>query len=318
MANYFQNLLGPIAPGVSPTVNPLSVLGAGMYSGDPANALLGMAARQQAGQQLAMQQRRNEQEMAMMQAEAERQRRQQEGMRATAEAMIPVITNPMTPLAPDVMAEQVNALGKLAQFAPESVINLGLAGMTPAAPPKTSDVSGMRKEFSRESDTWRQSRDAFDRMQAAQPTGPGDISLLTSYMKLLDPQSVVREGEFATASNAGGVPDRIRGMYNQLVRGKGQLTPELRAQFRSQAAALIEPQRQNQLRREQAYGGMVARAGMTQADVIQDYLGPYREGLPVAEMPTAPATPSVSLPPEIATPSQQEAIMRHLPERFRR
>jgi len=34
-------------------------------------------------------------------------------------------------------------------------------------------------------------------------------------MKILDPGSVVREGEFATAQNSAGIPERIRAKYNR-------------------------------------------------------------------------------------------------------
>lgn len=51
------------------------------------------------------------------------------------------------------------------------------------------------------------------------------IALVFSFMKMLDPTSVVRESEYATAANAAGVPDRIRNMYNKLLDGVF-LTPE--------------------------------------------------------------------------------------------
>ena len=39
-------------------------------------------------------------------------------------------------------------------------------------------------------------------------------------MKMLDPTSVVREGEFATAQNATGVPERIRNSFNKAMSGE--------------------------------------------------------------------------------------------------
>jgi len=47
-------------------------------------------------------------------------------------------------------------------------------------------------------------------------TAMGDIGLIFSYMKALDPGSVVREGEQASAQNAAGVPEQIRNAYNRL------------------------------------------------------------------------------------------------------
>lgn len=45
------------------------------------------------------------------------------------------------------------------------------------------------------------------------------IALVFSYMKLLDPTSVVRETEYAVAANAAGVPERIRNLWNKLLDG---------------------------------------------------------------------------------------------------
>jgi hypothetical protein len=75
-------------------------------------------------------------------------------------------------------------------------------------------------------------KNAYDNMKSAATlgTGPGDIALITGYMKLLDPNSVVREGEFATAANAGGVPDKVRNIYNAALNGS-KLQPGQRTEF---------------------------------------------------------------------------------------
>jgi len=57
-----------------------------------------------------------------------------------------------------------------------------------------------------------------------------DIALIFAFMKMLDPTSVVREGEFATAQNSGGIDDQLRNVYNKLRDGQF-LTPEQRANF---------------------------------------------------------------------------------------
>ena len=82
-------------------------------------------------------------------------------------------------------------------------------------------------------------RDAFDRVRASEQTAAGDIALIFNYMKMLDPGSVVREGEFATAQNAGGVDDRIVNSYNKLLTGE-RLNPKQRLSFESQATKLFD------------------------------------------------------------------------------
>jgi hypothetical protein len=82
-------------------------------------------------------------------------------------------------------------------------------------------------------------RDSFDRVRESQQTAAGDIALIFNYMKMLDPGSVVREGEFATAQNAGGVDDRVLNSYNRLLTGE-RLNPKQRTEFESQAGKLFD------------------------------------------------------------------------------
>jgi len=75
-------------------------------------------------------------------------------------------------------------------------------------------------------------------------TGASDIALVFNYMKLLDPTSVVREGEFATAKNAPGVPSAIRGTFNYL-RGGGILDEQARMQMVKEAVKQLAPYQTN-------------------------------------------------------------------------
>jgi hypothetical protein len=81
---------------------------------------------------------------------------------------------------------------------------------------------------------------AFDRIKASSedPSAAGDLSLIFNYMKMLDPGSVVRESEFATAQNSAGVPDRIRNMYNRVLSGE-RLGTEQRNDFVDRANRLF-------------------------------------------------------------------------------
>jgi len=84
--------------------------------------------------------------------------------------------------------------------------------------------------------TYQGVRNNYERIRssATANSGPGDISMIFAYMKMLDPTSVVREGEFATAENAGGVGAYVSNIYNRLLSGE-RLTPDLRKQFLSSA-----------------------------------------------------------------------------------
>lgn len=61
-------------------------------------------------------------------------------------------------------------------------------------------------------------------------TAAADIGMIFMFMKALDPTSVVREGEQATAQNATGVPDRVRNVYNNILSGN-RLNATQRAEF---------------------------------------------------------------------------------------
>lgn len=94
----------------------------------------------------------------------------------------------------------------------------------------------LSKQFEDESKVFKTQVDAYNRIvtAASEPSAAGDLSLIFAYMKMLDPGSVVREQEFANAQNAAGVPERVRAMYNNALRGE-RLTESTRADFLNQA-----------------------------------------------------------------------------------
>ena len=61
---------------------------------------------------------------------------------------------------------------------------------------------------------------SFKKISNTPDTAAGDVSIIFSYMKMLDPASVVREGEFATAEQTAGIPDQIVKLYNKALSGK--------------------------------------------------------------------------------------------------
>jgi len=82
---------------------------------------------------------------------------------------------------------------------------------------------------------------SFDtiRMAAEDPSAAGDLSMIIAYMKVLDPGSTVREGEFANAENAAGVPERVRNFFNNWTKGEKLSEPQ-RNDFVNQARKLVE------------------------------------------------------------------------------
>jgi len=103
-------------------------------------------------------------------------------------------------------------------------------------------------------------RDGYSRVAnaAINPSPAGDLSLVFGYMKMLDPTSSVREGEYANAANAAGVPERIRTLYKNLVNGE-KLGPEQRADFLAQAQRLYQSQYQQVQNLDKTYSDLASQ-----------------------------------------------------------
>lgn len=124
--------------------------------------------------------------------------------------------------------------------------------------PDVKGEAALRKEYDQQSKNFVTARIGFEKLQEASlgdSSAAKDLSLIFGYMKLLDPTSVVRESEQASASNAAGVPDRIRNIWNRLRTGE-RLTPEQRADFISSGRRLFLPYIADQTEREEFYGGL--------------------------------------------------------------
>lgn len=145
---------------------------------------------------------------------------------------------------------------------------------------KLDDVSGVRKEFTAQSKDFVTVRDAFGKVAAAakDSTAAGDLSLIFAFMKMLDPNSTVREGEFATAQNAAGIPDRVVTMYNKALSGT-RLSAEQRKDFTAQAEKVFKVQLKSHLKNEENYRGIAKRNKMREEDVVIDFIGPYRSAI---------------------------------------
>lgn len=119
-----------------------------------------------------------------------------------------------------------------------------------------SRLNEVSDDLQRESGDYLAQRAAWGRVNAAfasAPTAGSDLSLIFQYMKLLDPGSVVREGEFATAQNASGVPNLVLTAYNRLMRDGERLTLEQRRDFYQQARQLYEGASVEQRERNSRY-----------------------------------------------------------------
>ncbi len=95
----------------------------------------------------------------------------------------------------------------------------------------------LRDEYTKKASNYLDAKSNYARINASDESAVGDLSLIYAYMKMLDPQSVVREGEFATAQNAAGVDDRVRNTFNRIISGE-RLNKDQRDSFKKQAGDL--------------------------------------------------------------------------------
>lgn len=71
-----------------------------------------------------------------------------------------------------------------------------------------------------------------------------DLALIFAFMKVLDPTSVVREGEFANAQNTGGIAENVVNAYNKALNGE-RLTDRQRSEFFRTANGMMRDRQAN-------------------------------------------------------------------------
>ena len=144
-----------------------------------------------------------------------------------------------------------------------------------------ANIANLRKQFENGSGEFIKSRDAYSRIQASatDPSAAGDLALIFNYMKVLDPGSTVREGEFATAQSAAGVSERVRGLYNSISNGQ-RLTVEQRQDFLKRAGMLFTKQSNSYQNRVDEFSRITTSFGYDPSQVIIDHRGNVKAAQP--------------------------------------
>jgi hypothetical protein len=124
------------------------------------------------------------------------------------------------------------------------------------------------------------------RQHATSNTAAGDMGLIFGYMKILDPGSTVREGEYATAQNAASIPERVRNAYNRSIDGPF-LTPEQRTRFVAEAETALRAQRDTFRPVFDRYRRMAESGGIAMDGVLYN---------PFEEMEATPAGGALCVP----------------------
>lgn len=160
----------------------------------------------------------------------------------------------------------------------------------PDGPQTFKQATQLRNEFIDQSKEYRLQNEAIGRIAASakDPSAAGDLSLIFNYMKVLDPGSTVREGEFATAQNAGGVPDRAIAAYNKVLSGE-RLSTTQRADFVDRANKIYRQAQGQHKKRESEYTRLAQQNRIDPKNVIVD-LSSYQPESDQAAPPDAQPT----------------------------
>lgn len=160
---------------------------------------------------------------------------------------------------------------------------------SPAPAPDQAAIRGARTEFTGlpAVRSFAEQTSAFGRVVASanDPSPAGDLALIFNYMKVLDPGSVVREGEFATAQNAGGIDERTRSLYNRMMSGE-RLTPSQREDFLDRSSRLYRQAEDQYTTLSDQYAAFARAAGLPVEQVIPDFR--FTGEIPSTEVPPTP------------------------------
>lgn len=142
------------------------------------------------------------------------------------------------------------------------------------------DVDSLRAEYMAQGkvNEFVTVKNAYNKVATAEDTAAGDLALIFNFMKLLDPGSTVREGEFANAQNSGSIPENIRNIYNKAATGQ-RLQPQQRATFRNTAVQQFNTHVKSQKQLSNFYKEQATKRGLNPEDVV-GVLGDIQEVIP--------------------------------------
>lgn len=131
------------------------------------------------------------------------------------------------------------------------------------------NTKALRGEFTKATSNFASINDSFGRISvsAKDPSAAGDLSLIFNYMKMLDPESVVRESEFATAAATASLMERAKGVYTKMTGGR-RLSDAQRKDFVDRSKLLFKEADRIHGGRRKQFEGLAKRAGLDPANVV--------------------------------------------------
>lgn len=132
--------------------------------------------------------------------------------------------------------------------------------------------AGARKEFNDlpEVKNYKTVIPIVNSARNAPDTPAGDLDLIYAVGKVLDPNSVVREGEMALVIKSGSPLQRFQGTVNYITSGRGRLPPEQRAQLMNMLNGRVQGLEEGYNAARSTYEPMVQRSGLNPLNVFTE------------------------------------------------
>ena len=226
-------------------------------------------------------------------------------------AIVPALIQNTLPKTPDKVLEYKQAVQDgfkgtyndwATQITPYQKEELRLRNIEVSNAAKNAAISPqenqLRTSFLNQAQPHIQISQAYRKIVSAPETAAGDMSRIFGYMKILDPGSTVREGEYASAEKARGVPASVMAQYNRVLNGQ-RLTPQQRNEFTQSAGDLVNSQKQQFADVAKYYGDISGRYGVNPENIIYD---PY-QGLELKTTPPKAAKAPANANEQLSIPS---------------
>jgi len=186
------------------------------------------------------------------------------------------------------------AVGGLVGGAPGAAVAPAAPGARPAAPPIVPTVGGLplgantsaperilggdaspvRKEWNDlyAVKTYNQAILPYKQFVSNIKVGTpqADVSMIYNLAKMLDPNSVVREGEMIIWQKTGGPFDRLRGLYDKIVESKAALTPNIRANLADMGERVMAEYHEGYKEAGARYTDIASRMGIDPKLIVPD------------------------------------------------
>jgi hypothetical protein len=174
------------------------------------------------------------------------------------------------PLLPEILNPAVQAAKQKVAASGASRTNVTVNPMRETF----KDEQALRGEYTDASKSFIKLAEGYSKVKGAlasdaTKSAPATLAAATQFMKMLDPESVVRESELGMALSAAGVWDRFTNLYNTVQNGK-VLTPQQSKEFARIADVVYDAANKAQQARVQHFQGLAKSYNFDPSRVVPD------------------------------------------------